>query len=186
MALKLGNSIIVLFRAVVGFWIALVILAAPAFSQNETSSKTGAPEKTSVNEITKAAVGLGALTCAARIQQVSTYLGVTAETRVTLRRPVSPPDNNSFSVAMTVSTDGTTGIALAEFYPSSTGCKAAYTLTVNLPMPCSELRSTGFSALGQEVSLSETITALSGQNNMRVFLVTAGEGCTAIKTETLE
>lgn len=138
------------------------------------------------NSITSMAVQMGVLTCAARVQQVSAYLKVSEDTRAALRRPLNPPDQNSFSVAMTVPTDGTTGIALAEFYPSSTGCKAAYTLTVNLPKPCAELRSTGFSALGQENSLSETITALSGQNNMRVFLVTAGEGCTAIKTETLE
>ena len=139
-----------------------------------------------VNQLTQTAVQLGALTCAARIQQVTSFLGVTPETRASIRRPANPPDSNNLSLAMTTQTDGTTAIAMAEFYPSSAGCKASYNLTVNLPQSCDQLRSSGFASLSDANSLSENITVLGDATSLRVILMDAGEGCTAIKTETIE
>lgn len=138
------------------------------------------------NAITRAAVGLGVLTCAARVQQVTQFLGVSQDTRVSIRRPVNPPDRNSFSVAMSVATDGTTGLALAEFYPSQGGCRASYTITVNLDQSCEALRDTSFLGMNAVSPLAENIQGLNGPNSMRVFLVDVGAACTVIKTETLD
>jgi hypothetical protein len=141
---------------------------------------------TAVNGVTEAAVRLGALTCAARVQQVTSFLGFNNETRVTLRQPENPPDINSLSIAMTIATDGTTGVALAEFFPTGNGCKASYSLTVNLPQGCDALRAGGFASLNDENKLSRNITSLTGTNTLRVMLIGSGEGCTVIKSETLD
>jgi hypothetical protein len=87
---------------------------------------------------------------------------------------------------MTTQTDGTTAIALAEFYPAPGSCKASYNLTVNLPKPCSELRNAGFASFGEASTLAENITVLGDATSLRVVLMDAGEGCIVIKTETLE
>lgn len=154
--------------------------------QNTSSSEAAIPDDGAANKITQMAVQLGSLTCAARVQQLTSFLGVTPETRASLRRPVSPPDSNSLSIAMTVETDGTTGIALAEFYPVQGRCKASYSLTVNLQQSCSEVRTKNFSELVNEDRLSENILLLVGQNTLRVLLSEVGTGCTVIKTEILD
>ena len=138
------------------------------------------------NPITTAAVELGVLTCAARVQQVTSFLGVTAETKSTIRRPLSPADQNSFYVFTTVETDGTTALAMAEFFPSSQGCKATYSLTLNLDKPCETVRAERFADLGEGALLSDNIRVMTGTNAMRISLITSGETCTLIKTETLD
>lgn len=154
--------------------------------QNTSSFKAAIPDDGAANKITQMAVQLGSLTCAARVQQLTSFLGVTPETRAALRRPVSPPDSNSLSIAMTVETDGTTGIALAEFYPVQGRCKASYSLTVNLQQSCSEVRTKNFSELVNENRLSENVLLLLGQNTLRVVLSESGERCTVTKTEILD
>jgi hypothetical protein len=163
------------------------LVPTPALAQQPTDPAPAQSGQTSVtNAITQTAVSLGALTCAARVQQVTQFLGVNQETRVSIRRPVNPPDMNSFSVAMTVATDGTTGLALADFYPTQRGCKASYTITVNLDQSCEALGEAGFPEMNAASPLAENIQALNGPNNMRVFLVGFGAGCTVVKTETLD
>lgn len=159
----------------------------PVLGQEGQSADQPAPTQAEVvNRLTQTAVQLGALTCAAKVQQVTSFLGVTPDTRAALRRPANPPDRNSLSLAMTIATDGTTGVALADFYPTQTGCKASYSLTVNLPQSCGDLRASGFAALTQENKLAENLTLLVGPNTLRVLLMEAGEGCTVTKTETLD
>lgn len=167
------------FAAIVGF-------GNVAHAQEVDATAPATTVAPVVNILTQTAVKLGALTCAARVQQVTTRLGVTAQTRASLRRPSNPPDTNSFSIAMTVPVDGVLGLAVADFYPSSQACKADYALTVNLPDTCATVRANGFAGLRSENALDETITALSDQTNMRVFLVSSGAGCTVIKTETFD
>lgn len=138
------------------------------------------------NQITTAAVELGVLTCAARVQQVTSFLGVTAKTKSTIRRPLSPADQNSFYVFTTVETDGTTALAMAEFFPSAQGCKATYSLTLNLDKPCETVRAERFADLGEGALLSDNIRVMTDANAMRISLISSGETCTLIKTETLD
>ena len=154
--------------------------------QNTSSAEATISDDGAANKITQMAVQLGALTCAARVQQLTSFLGVTPQTRASLRRPASPPDSNSFSIAMTVETDGTTGAALAEFYPAHGRCKASYSLTVNLQQSCDEVRTKSFSDLFNENRLSENILLLVGQNTLRVLLSEFGTGCTVTKTEIID
>lgn len=159
----------------------------PLKAQEQQSEGQAAPTQPEVvNRLTQTAVQLGALTCAAKVQQVTSFLGVTPETRASLRRPANPPDRNSLSLVMTVPTDGTTGIALADFYPVQGGCKASYSLTVNLTQSCEDLRRTGFAALTDENQLADNIRLLIGPNTLRVILIGSDEGCTVTKTETID
>lgn len=164
----------------------------PLTAQEQQSEGQAAPTPAAptqpevVNNLTQTAVQLGALTCAAKVQQVTSFLGVTPETRASLRRPLNPPDRNSLSLVMTIATDGTTGVALADFYPVQGGCKASYSLTVNLPQSCEDLRRTGFAALTEENQLADNIRLLIGPNTLRVILIGSDEGCTVTKTENLD
>lgn len=164
-----------------------IAMGQPARAQ-DAQAEAPAPARSAdvVNRLTQTAVQLGALTCAARVQQVTAFLGVTTDTRASIRRPATPADRNSLSLAMTIETDGTTGIGLAEFYPTQGGCKASYNLTVNLPQSCDELRNASFASLGEASSLAESITVLGGATTLRVILMDAGEGCTVMKTQILE
>lgn len=161
--------------------------AVPSAAQQAAEQSGGGTSPTeAINAITQTAVSLGVLTCAARVQQVTSFLGVTPETRASIRRPANPPDVNSFSVAMTIATDGTVGLAQAEFFPTQPGCRATYAITVTLAQPCGELREAGFQGMEADTPLSENIQGLRGPNSLRVFLMDAGVGCTVIKTETVE
>ena len=164
----------------------LLVFTAPAWSQDEGASNVAGPAAPAITSITKAAVELGVLSCAARVQQVTSFLGVTAETKSTIRRPLSPADQNSFYVLTTVQTDGTTALAMAEFFPSSQGCKATYSLTLNLSQPCETVRSERFVDLGEGALLSDNIRVMTNANAMRISLISSGETCTLIKTETLD
>lgn len=159
--------------------------APPPATNAEDNQEVGASEPI-VNRLTQAAVSLGALTCAAKVQQVTSYLGATASTQASIRRPVNPPDRNSLSLVMATQTDGVMAVAMADFYPTQGGCKASYNLTVNLPMACADLRDTGFASLGARNVLAPNITVLGGATSMRVVLMDAFDGCTVVKTETLE
>ncbi len=172
---------------------ALVLVAAMGLSLPHAVSAQQAPVAeqvaeplAGVNQLTQTAVQLGVLTCAARVQQVTSFLGVTPDTRASLRRPASPPDINSFSIAMMVQADGIPGLGTADFYPVQGGCKATYNLTLTYPQSCDDLRSSSFASLSEEPELSNSIRVLSGAPNLRVVLIDAGEECTAVKTETLE
>lgn len=154
--------------------------------QNISNSEVAIPDDGAANKITQMAVQLGSLTCAAKVQQLTSFLGVTPETRASLRRPVSPPDSNVLSVVMTIASDGSEGVALANFYPDKQGCKASYTLTINVPRNCSELRESNFSALQNGSSLSENVMLLFGAPTLRIALIESSDQCTVIKTETLE
>ena len=154
--------------------------------QNTSSAEATISDDGAANKITQMAVQLGALTCAARVQQLTSFLGVTPQTRASLRRPASPPDSNVLSVAMTVATNGSEGVALINFYPDKNSCRASYTLTINVPENCDELRKDNFGALQDESSLSEHIRLLSGAPTLQVVLIAAEDQCTVIKTETLE
>ena len=179
-------------RGLLGIALAMALIAPVTIGQkawaqdNQPEAAAAAPPVDVVNQLTQTAVQLGALTCAARVQQVTSFLGVTPETRASLRRPLTPADRNSLSLAMTIQTDGVIGLGLAEFYPTQGGCKATYNLTVNLPQSCSDLRASGFASLNQESQLAPNITVLAGATSLRVILMDAGDGCTVTKTETLE
>ena len=75
---------------------------------------------------------------------------------------------------------------MAEFFPSSQGCKATYSLTLNLDKPCETVRAERFADLGEGALLSDNIRVMTGTNAMRISLITSGETCTLIKTETLD
>lgn len=174
-------------------FLAVALCAVPPLPVNAQQSDGGGSQQAGVqspagvvNTITQTAVQLGALTCAARIQQVTSFLGATSETRASLRRPQSPPDRNSFSVSMAIPVEGETGLAIAEFFPVGNACKATYSLTVNLAGSCGDIRASRFASMTEQGRLSDNISELVGPNSLRVLLIDAFDGCTVIKTETLD
>ena len=138
------------------------------------------------NEITIAAVKLGALTCAARVEQVSTFLGFGPNTPVTLRRPLAPADQNSFSLSGVLEADGKSVFVVADFFPSPLGCKAIYTVTAHNLEPCETVLSNQYSDLAPGIELADDLRILNGPNTMRIALMGAGEMCVITKTETIE
>ena len=87
---------------------------------------------------------------------------------------------------MTVTSDGSTGLALAEFHPTQAGCKASYSLTVTLPKSCADVRAGMLGGMGGDTALSDAVMMLNGPGSLRVFLTQSSDACTVTKTETLD
>lgn len=138
------------------------------------------------NEITTSAVQLGVLTCAARVEQVSTFLGFGPNTPATLRRPLAPADQNSFSLSGVLEAGGKSVFVTADFFPSPLGCKAIYNVTAHNQEPCETALSGQYSDLAPGIELANDLRILNGPNTMRIALMDAGEACVITKTETIE
>jgi hypothetical protein len=160
------------------------MVAAACFS-SAVSAQGQTQPSASINPITSAAVQMGALTCGARIEQVTNYLGVTADTRAMIHPPQGAPDTVGIGLAMTVTTDGVTGLATADFFPFAGGCVANYTLVTNFEDSCDAVRARTLSEDAAGTQLGDSATAYNGPNSVRLYFIDRPSGCTVTKIETV-
>ena len=137
-----------------------------------------------VNAITQAAVQQGALTCAARINQVSNFLGFGPQAGAVLVMPSSQPDQRLIPLAMEVPMEGGSAYVSATFAPNqANGCGAAYDAVVYWPQKCEAVATQQFTGLKRAGQMKTNITLLDGGPATKVFLMPAGSGCVSIKKE---
>ena len=137
-----------------------------------------------VNSITQAIVQQGALSCAQRVNQVSSFLGYGSNTGALLMIPPDHPDQRLFPVSMEVTTAAGSAYVSATFAPNqANGCGAAYDAVVYWPQTCSMVASMQFSSIKKKSQLGRYITVLDGGMATKVFLMPAGGGCVSIKKE---
>ena len=141
---------------------------------------------TGINQITAAAVQTGALTCGARIEQVTNYLGVTLDTRAVIRSPQGAPDSSGISVAMTVLSGGVEGLAIMDFLPKSNGCMASYVVTSNFEEGCDIVRTKFVPEQADGIGLGQKTTAFNGSGSVGLYFLDATDGCTVIKAEIVQ
>jgi len=152
----------------------------------ESVTQPQVSQKSEANLITQQVVRLGAFSCAARVEQVTSYLGFGPETTITIRTPKKPANQKSLSIALNVPSIAEDAMAFADFYPLGTDCTATYHLVFTAEEPCETVAAQRFSEVGQQRKVGEKLLLLTSRSGMRVFLHDAGGGCTVTKTETLE
>lgn len=136
------------------------------------------------NAVTQAAVQQGVFACAGRINQVSSFLGYTAQAGALLLPPPSSPDQRLIPLVMEVATANGPAYVSATFAPNqANGCGAAYDAVVYWPQNCEQVASTQYSGLKKTGALKKDITVFSAGSGSMVFLMRAGSGCVSIKKE---
>jgi len=152
----------------------------------ESVTQPQASQKSEANLITQQVVRLGAFSCAARVEQVTRYLGFGPDTTITIRTPKKPANQKSLSIALNVPSIAEDAMAFADFYPLGTDCTTTYHLVFTSEETCETVAAQRFNEVGQQRKVGEKLLLLTSRNGMRVFLNDANGGCTVTKTETLE
>lgn len=137
-----------------------------------------------VNGITQAVVQQGALNCAARVNQVTNFVGFTQQGGSMLMMPGTQPDQRILPIAMEVPVNGGSAYISATFAPNqANGCGATYDAVVYWPDKCDVVTSKQFAVFKKIGLLKKEITVLDGGPTTKVFLMQAGKGCLSIKKE---
>jgi hypothetical protein len=137
-----------------------------------------------VNVVSQAAVQQGVLTCAARSNQVSNFLGFGPQAGAILMMPPNQPDQRLLPLAMEVPTDSGSAYVSATFAPNqANGCGAAYDAVVYWPQKCDAVAAKQFASLKRVGQMKTNITVLDGGEATKVFLMSAGGRCVSIKKE---
>lgn len=143
-----------------------------------------APANPVVNAITQAAMQKGALSCVARINQVTNFLGYTPQAGSMLMMPGSQPDQRILPLAMELPVNGGVAYISASFAPNqANGCGATYDAVVYWPEKCEAVAGKQFAVFKKIGLLKSEITVLDGGPTTKVFLMQAGSGCLSIKKE---
>ncbi len=137
------------------------------------------------NAITRAAVAQGILTCAARINQVTNYLGFNERAgAVLMPNAGQQADQRLFPLMMEIPTDTGAVYVSATFAPNqANGCGATYDAVAYWPLKCDQVAAKQFSGFKKAGSVRKDVTILDGGVATKVFLMTAGAGCMSIKKE---
>ncbi len=135
--------------------------------------------------LTRTAAQAGLLSCAARIEQVSRFLGAGNQMAFQLSLPQPPRDLRMAGAAMEITPPaGASSYASAQFAAAGRGCDAIYQTVTYWPAPCAEIAATRFPGQAPGLPLGPAITTLELGGNARIFLMPAGTtGCISIKTD---
>lgn len=158
--------------------------AAPAAQPVPTPAAAAAAAEPAVNAVTQAAVRQGVLTCAARINQVSRFVGFSAQAGAVLMSPPAQPDERLVPIVLETPTPQGGAYVSATFAPNqANGCGATYDAVAWWPDKCDAVAARSFAGLRNVGKLKKSITALDGGPATKVFLMPAGAGCVSIKKE---
>lgn len=138
------------------------------------------------NGMTRAAVQRGVLNCAARVQQVTQFLGFSPLAGGLLMAPASPVDQRLFSMQMEAPA-GAVGNSYMDmtFAPNqANGCGATYESVSYMAQNCTAVASGPYAQLKKLQAIKQDVTVLDGGPTSKVFLMKAGDnGCIVIKKE---
>jgi len=178
-----------------GVLAALVLTSAVVCAQNPpqtaqppvaaSNTATANPAAGSANALTQAAVQVGALSCASRVEQVTRFLGFGPGVGASLMAPAAPADQRLFAIQMEVPA-GASSNSLVDitFAPQqANGCGASYEAISYWAQSCDAVANAQFAQLKRVRPLQKDVLLLDGGSASRVFLMTAGAGCVSIKKE---
>jgi hypothetical protein len=169
-----------------GILIALALLSAKINAQPITQpSAVTAVQSASPNSLTNAAVQVGALSCASRVEQVTRFLGFGPGVGASLMAPAAPADQRMFAIQMEVPAGANSNsLVNMSFAPQqANGCGATYEAISYWSQSCDALANSHFAQLKRIKPLQKDVLLLDGGSANRVFLMTAGTGCVSIKKE---
>jgi hypothetical protein len=161
-------------------------LAGPAFAADKAPAEAAGMPNVSTT-MTRAAAQAGVLSCAARIDQISKFLGTGNEVSFLFLLPPPPRDQRLVTSAMEIDNKNVpSAYASAEFASSAQGCGASYETVTYWPGKCEDVLAKAFPKIRQAPALGKSIAALDSGDNSRIFLMPAGaSGCITIKKELL-
>ena len=146
--------------------------------------EAGAQAQSSTTAVTRSAVQIGILSCAARINQLSTYLGYNDKSAALLFNPGQQQDQRLIPIVMELQGNGPTAFASLSVAPNqANGCGATYDAVVYWPQKCDAVASKDFAGFRKQGALRKDVTVLDGGPFTKVFLMAAGAGCVSIKKE---
>lgn len=138
------------------------------------------------NAMTRAVVQRGVLSCAARVEQVSRFLGYGSQAGAHLMPPPAPADQRVFALQMEVPA-GAAGNSFVDmsFAPQqANGCGATYQTVTFWAQNCETVGNQQFATLKPSQPLQRDVTVLNVGPMTKVFLMRAGvAGCISIKKE---
>jgi hypothetical protein len=157
-------------------------LAGSPLSPNTNAAVTDAGP----NAMTRAVVQRGVLSCAARVEQVTRFLGFGAQAGAHFMPPPQPADQRLFSLQMELPA-GAAGNSFVDmsFAPQqANGCGATYQTVSFWPQTCDALAQLQFANVSKGQVLQRDVTVLNLGSMTKVFLMSAGPtGCILIKKE---
>lgn len=146
----------------------------------------GAPAVAQPNAVQRAAEKSGITNCAGRMGQVSNFIGFGPQAGALLMLAPKQPDQNLAPLLMEVPTEGGAAYVSASFAPNqANACVATYDAVMFWHQPCDTVVVKQFSQLKKVGVLKKDITVLDGGAALKVFLMTAGQGCVSIKKENI-
>lgn len=178
-----------------GVLAALVLTSAAVCAQNAPQAApppvaapgnaAANPAAGNANALTQAAVQVGALSCASRVEQVTRFLGFGPGVGASLMAPAAPADQRLFAIQMEVPAGASSNsLVNMTFAPQqANGCGATYEAISYWTQNCEALANGPFSQLKRVRPLQKDVLLLDGGPASRVFLMTAGTGCVSIKKE---
>lgn len=156
------------------------------FSTTAGHAADVAPPENNVNQITKAALGAGVVSCIPRINQVSNFATTGSErSSGYLLLPGGNPDQMLISAALEVQSKNAPPVYFsASFAPNqANGCGAEYESVTFWEDKCEQVADKQYPSLKRTGELLKDILVLDGGRFMKVFLMRAGKGCVSIKKE---
>ena len=156
-------------------------LASQAWAQTQPAPSAQQPP---LNNVAQAAAKQGVVSCAGRINQVSSFLGFGPEAGALLMTPPNNPDQRLVPLVMELQTPAGQAYASVSFAPNQVnGCGASYDAVVYWPAQCDAVATQQFGGLKRIGFLKKSIAVLDGGAATKVFLMPAGNGCVSIKKE---
>lgn len=159
---------------------------SPASSPQEV--QVGQKPRPVAKRITDAAARAGVNACSSRMNQVTNFL-VSEDSKggAISFFPSSDADKRLVSVSIGLEMPGgQMAYASESFAPNqANGCDGMYETVVYWPEGCEEVAVRQFSSFKNYGVIGNNMIVLNGGADVRVFLVSAGTGCVAIKKEVL-
>ena len=184
---KYKNNLLCYVQQLFAVW-TLWVFQGLAFAQTLEASAAApaANAESGPNALTRAMVQRGTLSCAARVEQVSRFLGFGAQAGAHLMPPPAPADQRIFALQMELPA-GAAGNSFVDmsFAPQqANGCGATYQTVTYWSQNCDSVGSQQFATLKPSQPLQRDVTVLNVGPMTKVFLMRAGAaGCISIKKE---
>ncbi len=126
--------------------------------------------------------------CAARLEQVSNFLGFGPEAGAYLMTSGAgasgSADQRLLPLVLEVPLGPTSAFISATFAPNqANGCGATYDAVVYWPQACEAVVTSQFGTLRRLGLLKRDVLVLDGGPATKVFLMAAGAGCISVKKE---
>ena len=165
--------------------------AASSSAKSVTSPTTAAqaPAGDALNPLALAALQQGARQCAARIHQVSQFLGFQAASSGALLMP--GPGNTErtlMGISIELPVSDTVAYVSSTFAADSANpCMGSYDAVVYWPTACNDVAQRAFGGARMLGPLQQRIQMLEVGPSSRIFLMPAGaQGCVSIKRELIQ